>query len=184
MRALRYGVALVVVVDFLVAVVQMQQAVIERASFEKPSVTTYGQFAVTLTSKTTDDLDLYVRDPRGHIAWFQGLQAGGLSLEHDMIPGSTDPARDGVHELTMVRESTPGEYVVNVVDYSGDASATATVQLWDLRGWSKHRLFSRSLRLHLTGEQRTAFRWRLDRAGKYAGHNLLPADLLRELGQA
>jgi hypothetical protein len=60
-RAVRYAVALVVVVDFLVAVVQMQQAVIERASFKPPSVTTYGQYAVTMTSRTRDDLDLYVR---------------------------------------------------------------------------------------------------------------------------
>jgi hypothetical protein len=180
--ALRYGVALVVVVDFLVAVVQMQQAVIERASFEKPTVTTYGQFAVTLTSRTTDDLDLYVRDPKGHIAWFHGLQAGGLSLEHDMIPGATDPSKAGVHELTVVRESTPGEYVANVVDYNGDASAAATVQLWDLRGWSKRRLLTRRLRLHFSGEQQTAFRWRLNASGKLAGHDLLPADLLKELG--
>jgi hypothetical protein len=183
-RALRYGVALVVVVDFLVAVVQMQQAVIERASFQKPAVTTYGQFAVTLTAKTPDDLDLYVRDPLGHIAWFHGLQAGGLSLEHDMIPGTSDPAKAGVHELTMVRESTAGEYVVNVVDYNGDAPATATVQLWDLRGWTKRRLLSRKVELRFSGEQQTAFRWRLNRAGRFAGHNVLPADLLKELGEA
>jgi hypothetical protein len=182
-RALRYGVALVVVVDFLVAVVQMQQAVIERASFQKPAVTTYGQFAVTLTAKTTDDLDLYVRDPGGHIAWYHGLQAGALSLEHDMIPGTSDPSTAGVHELTVVRESTPGEYVVNVVDYDGNAPATARVQLWDLRGWSKRRLFSRTVRLHFAGEQRTAFRWRLNASGHFAAHNLLPADLLKELGQ-
>jgi hypothetical protein len=182
MRGLRYGVALVVVVDFLVAVVQMQQAVIERASFQKPAVTTYGQFAVTLTAKTKDDLDLYVRDPDGHIAWFRGLQAGALSLEHDMIPGTSDPVAAGVHELTMVREATPGEYIVNVVDYEGNAPAIATVQLWDLRGWSKRRLLTRQLRLGSSGEQRTAFRWRLDPSGRFAGHNELAADLLRELG--
>ena len=184
MRALRYGVALVVVVDFLVAGVQMQQAVIERASFQKPAVTTYGQFAVTLTAKTPDDLDLYVRDPSGHIAWFHALQAGPLSLEHDMIPGTSDPRTAGVHELTMVRESTAGEYVANVVFYNGNAPATATVQLWDLRGWSKRRLLSRQLTLGSSGQQRTAFRWRLDRSGHYAGHNQLAADLLRQLGQA
>ena len=70
MRTLRYAVALVVVVDFLVAVVQMQQAILARASFARPAVTTYGQYAVTMTAKTSDDLDLYVRDPRGEIAWY------------------------------------------------------------------------------------------------------------------
>jgi hypothetical protein len=78
-RRLRYAVALVVVVDFLVAVVQMQQAIIERASFQRPSVTTFGQFAVTMTSRTSDDIDLYVRDPQGDIAWYGSLQAGALA---------------------------------------------------------------------------------------------------------
>lgn len=177
MRALRYGVALVVVVDFLVAVVQMQQAVIERASFRRPSVTTYGQYAVTLTSKTADDLDLYVRDPDGHMAWYASLQSGPLSLEHDMIPGTTDPARDGVHELTMIRESAPGEYVADVDVFQGDAPATATVQLWDLRGFTKRVVLSRRLRLVGVGAQRTAFRWRLGASGSVVSHNDLPLDL-------
>src|SRR5581483_7656632 len=134
MRALRYAVALVVVVDFLVAVVQMQQAIIERASFRPPSVTTFGQYAVTMTSKTSDDIDLYVRDPQGNVAWYGSLQAGPLSLEHDTIPGSTDPVSDGVHELTVVREASPGEYVANAEVYNGNRPARVTIALWDLRG--------------------------------------------------
>jgi hypothetical protein len=184
MRGLRYGVALVVVVDFLVAVVQMQQAVIERASFQRPSVTTFGQYAVSLTSRTEDDVDLYVRDPLGHIAWYGALQSGALSLEHDMIPGKTDPARAGVHELTMIRESAPGEYVANVDLYTGSAVAAVTVQLWNLRGFHKRLVLSRRLTLRHAGEERTAFRWRLDRKGDYVGHSELPAALLRQVGQA
>ena len=129
MRALRYAVALVVVVDFLVAVVQMQQAIIERASFTPASVTTFGQYAVTMTSKTTDDLDLYVSDPRGGVAWYGSLQAGALSLEHDQIPGVTDPKKSGVHELTVIRESSPGEYIANVQVYAGSKPAIVTVEL-------------------------------------------------------
>ena len=179
MRRLRYAVALVVVVDFLVAVVQMQQAIIERASFQRPSVTTFGQYAVTLTSKTSDDVDLYVRDPQGDIAWYGSLQAGALSLEHDMVPGVTDPVKSGEHELTMIREATPGEYVANVHVYNGRARAAVTVQLWDLRGLHKRMVLSRTFDVQGAGQQKTAFRWQLSRAGAYAGHNLLPADLLR-----
>jgi hypothetical protein len=182
MRILRYGVALVVVVDFLVAVVQMQQAVIERASFHTPSVTTFGQYAVTLTSKTRDDLDLWVRDPLGHMAWFDNLQSGPLSLEHDMIPGKTDPIRDGVHELTMIRESAPGQYVANVDVYSGGEPAPVTVQLWDLRGFTKRVVLSRQLRLDRTGTQVTAFRWRLGAAGAVVSHDDLPANLVSLVG--
>ena len=179
MRALRYAVALIVVVDFLVAVVQMQQAIIERASFKPASVTTFGQYAVTLTSKTDDDLDLYVRDPHGDIGWYGALQAGALSLEHDTIPGVTDPAAGGVHELMVIRESAAGEYVANVHVYNGSAAAVVVVELWDLRGMRKHVVLSRRFRVQRLGQQLTAFRWRIDAAGDYVGHSLLPADLLR-----
>lgn len=181
MRALRYAVALIVVVDFLVAVVQMQQAIIERASFTPPSVTTFGQYAVTMTSKTSDDLDLYVRDPQGGVAWYGSLQAGALSLEHDQIPGVTDPRRAGVHELTVIRESTPGEYVANVQVYTGSKPAIVTVELWDLRGMHKKKVLSRSFSVRFAGQQATAFRWRLNAAGNLTGHDLLPADLLRHM---
>jgi hypothetical protein len=178
-RAFRYAVALVVVVDFLVAVVQMQQAIIERASFQRPSVTTFGQYAVTMTSKTPDDIDLFVRDPRGDISWYGSLQAGALSLEHDTIPGQTDPVKDGEHELMVIREATPGEYIANVQVYNGNAPASVTVQLWDIRGLRKRMILTRTFPVHGRGQEVTAFRWRLTRGGDYAGHNLLPADLLR-----
>lgn len=178
---LRYAVALVVVVDFLVAVVQMQQAIIERASFTPASVTTFGQYAVEMSSKTSDDLDLYVRDPSGDVAWYGSLQAGALSLEHDQIPGVTDPVKDGVHEVTIVRESSAGEYVANVDVYNGSKPAVVTVKLWDLRGMHKHMVLSRSFNVRFVGQQVTAFRWRLNAAGNLAGHNLLPANLLGDL---
>ncbi len=181
MRSLKYAVALVVVVDFLVAVVQMQQAILARASFARPSVTTYGQYAVTMTAKTSDDLDLYVRDPRGQIAWYGSLQAGALSLEHDQIPGITDPRAGGVHELTVIREAAQGEYVANVQVYNGNRPALVTVQLWDLRGLRKHVVLARTFRVHYSGTQATAFRWRLNAAGDLAGHDLLPANLLGHL---
>jgi hypothetical protein len=182
MRGLRYAVGLIVVVDFLVAVVQMQQAIIERASFQPATVTTYGQYAVTMTAKTADDIDLYVRDPKGALGYYGSLQAGYLSLEHDTIPGVTDPLRAGEHELMVIREATPGEYVANVQVYDGAAHAAVTVQLWSLRGMRKHVVLTRRFDVHGAGQQVTAFRWRLNAQGDYAGHNLLPANLLRQTG--
>ena len=57
--------------------------------------------------------------------------------------------------------------------------AAVTVQLWDLRGLHKRMVLTRTFDVQGAGEQKTAFRWQLNRAGAYAGHNLLPADLLR-----
>ena len=179
-RGLRYAVALVVVVDFLVAVVQMQQAIIERASFQKPSVTTFGQYAVTMTAHTTDDVDLYVRDPTGDIVWYGALQSGAMSLEHDQIPGVTDPRKDGVHELTVIRESAAGEYVANAELYGGSRPASVTIQLWDLRGLRKRMLKSATFTLDFPGQQHTAFRWRLNAQGEVSGFSDLQANLLRQ----
>lgn len=176
---LRYAVALIVVVDMLAAIVQMQQAIIERATFQPPSVTTYAQYAVTMTARTADDIDLYVRDPAGNVAWYAGLQSGPLSLLHDTIPGVTDPVSVGEKELAVVRESQAGEYVANVQFYSGSDPVTVTVSVWDLRGMNKRVVYSRSVRLTYEGQQATAFRWTLNSRGDYTGHNLLPANLLR-----
>jgi hypothetical protein len=112
------------------------------------------------------------------MAWYGHLQAGPLSLEHDTIPGVTDPIADGVHELTVIRETAAGEYVANVDVYNGDRPAAVTVELWDLRGWSRKVLLRRTVRVQSQGDQRTAFRWRLNAAGDLVGHNQLPADLV------
>lgn len=151
--------------------------VIEKTS----SVTTYAQYAVTMTAQTADDVDLYVRDPAGNIAWYGALQAGPVSLVHDSIPGATDPVSDGEHEETVLRESAPGEYVANVHYYSASdrKPVVATVKLWDLRGSDKV-ILTRQVTLTREGQQVTAFRWRLNREGRFAGSSTLAADLLRQ----
>lgn len=178
---LRYAVALVVVVDFLVAVALMQQAIIERASFRPPSVTTYGQYAVVMSWTGADDVDLYVRDPAGDVAFYASLQSGPLSLEHDTIPGNTDPVVGDHHETTVVRESMQGEYIANAHMYSGTSPVKVTVTLWDLRG-NDRVLYFRTVLLGSIGDQATAFRWQLGQSGNYRGHNTLPADLLQSGG--
>ena len=72
--------------------------------------------------------------------------------------------------------------VANTDVYNGNAPAVVTVQLWDLRGFTKRRLLTRTFTVHAAGEQRTAFRWRLNASGAYVGHDLLPVDLVKQLG--
>jgi hypothetical protein len=82
----------------------------------------------------------------------------------------------------VIREATQGEYVANVQVYDGRAPAMVDVQLWDLRGVRKHVVYSRRFRVQGPGSQVTAFRRRLNAQGDYAGHNLLPANLLQAVG--
>src|SRR6201997_1652436 len=69
-----------------------------------------------------DDLDLFVQDPVGNIAWYRHREAGFLTLDrddrggaHDFILGNgrkiASPIRE---EIVTVRGVVAGEYTVNV----------------------------------------------------------------------
>ena len=69
-----------------------------------------------------DDLDMFVQDPAGNIAWYRHREAGFLVLDRDDRGGANDfiivngkkiasPIRE---EIVTVRGIVPGEYTVNV----------------------------------------------------------------------
>ncbi len=69
-----------------------------------------------------DDLDLFVQDPAGNIAWYRHREAGFLTLDRDDRGGANDfivvngqkiasPIRE---EIVTVRGIVAGEYTVNV----------------------------------------------------------------------
>src|SRR6516165_10616339 len=69
-----------------------------------------------------DDLDLFVQDPAGNIAWYRHREAGFLTLDRDDRGGINDfitvngrkiasPIRE---EIVTVRGILAGEYTVNV----------------------------------------------------------------------
>ena len=69
-----------------------------------------------------DDLDLFVQDPAGNIAWYRHREAGFLVLDRDDRGGANDfivvngkkissPIRE---EIVTIRGVVAGEYTVNV----------------------------------------------------------------------
>lgn len=147
-----------------------------------PSVTTYGQYAVTVTwPARPDDVDTYVRDPQGEIVWYGASQTGAMQLEHDDL-GTSESGygrhRDNV-ERVVIRQSTTGEYVVNIHYYQARdrGPLPVTVELWDLRG-NDRLLLTRKVTLYREADERTVFRFRLNTSGQYAGMNTLPVSLL------
>ena len=82
-----------------------------------------------------DDLDLFVQDPIGNIAWYRHREAGFLTLDRDDRGGANDfivvngrkipsPIRE---EIVTVRGVVAGEYTVNVNYYLATQAAPVPV---------------------------------------------------------
>jgi hypothetical protein len=148
-----------------------------------PQVKTYGAYAVVITwPKGESDVDLYVRDPAGAISSFARPQVDQMQLEHDDLgTGNTGYAHaTDNQERTVVRSATPGQWIANVRLYSRHRDTTpipVTVTLWDLRS-ADRVVYTDSRELTHKGDERTAFRFTIDRAGGVGGISHRPLSLV------
>lgn len=178
---------------FIVAYVQIRPE-----SEDEPVIKTEGQFAVILEwpDDSEDDVDLYVRNPRGTVSYFQSRDVGLMHLEHDDLGSRNDVVSEGGvdirvatnQERVIIRGIIPGEYTVNVHMYSKrDPRPTrAIVALFRIRG-RDHEIVKKERVLDHDGHEHTAFRFTLDRSGLISKINEMPrtiaGDLMkRELG--
>jgi hypothetical protein len=175
----------VLVVFFLII------ALTETPKATPPAIQTLGQYAVTASWRpgSNDDVDLYVRDPNGNIAYFDAQDVGQMHLEHDdlgtgttgtitLSNGHTVVSKPN-GERTVINGIVPGEYIVNVQMYAKtDRTVTpVVVQLWELRG-TDHLILSKTVTLARRGEQLTAFRFTLRSNGNACCFNDLPRNLV------
>jgi uncharacterized protein YfaP (DUF2135 family) len=150
---------------------------------DPPAIPTFGSYAVVMSwpGESRDDVDLHVEDPHGLDAYFASSTTRTMNLEHDTIP-SYDVAGNekNHHERTIVRAAEPGEYIVNAQLYTQvGPPAKVTVTLYRLRG-ADEQLATSSFTLTNTGDERTAFRFRLNTAGDVVEINHLQKTLVRE----
>jgi hypothetical protein len=168
-------------VDFLSCLLVVFVAV--AVTSRPPQVRTYGSYGITMTWPAgTNDVDLYIRDPRGGLCSFQAPQVDQMQLEHDDqgVAGTGYGAHRTNEERIVLREPIAGQYVVDARMYDrreGTGAIAVSVELWDLRG-NDHVLKARTVHLTRTGDMQTPFRFTLDGTGTVSGYSLLPADLL------
>jgi hypothetical protein len=122
-----------------------------------------------------DDLDLFVQDPIGNIAWYRHREAGFLTLDRDDRGGGNDfiivngkkiPSSIR-EEVVTVRGIVPGEYTVNVLHFAATTGrpVEATVKVQKLNPTAQV-IFDDKLTLDHTGDEKTAARFTLDSEGK------------------
>jgi hypothetical protein len=122
-----------------------------------------------------DDLDLFVQDPVGNIAWYRHREAGFLTLDRDDRGGGNDfiivngkkIASSIREEIVTVRGIVPGEYTVNVSHFKATTGqpVTATVKVQKLNPIAQV-IFDDKLTLDHSGDEKTALRFSLDTEGK------------------
>lgn len=156
---------------------------------QEGNIMTDGKFAVVMTwaDDSTDDVDLYVRDPAGNVAYFQGRDAGLMHLEHDDTGARSDTftSQNGIvaieknEERTIIRGIIPGEYVVNVHMYRmGDPRPMpVTVSLLKLTG-EDAGVVKKERILKFDGDEQTAFRFTLAANGAVTEINELQRPLV------
>src|SRR5213079_507306 len=125
-----------------------------------PQVKTYGDYAVVTTlPKGKNDGDLYVRNPAGAVSFFARPQVDQMQLEHDDLgtAGTNYGRKTDDQERVVVRNATPGQWVVNVrlfARHGDSAPIPVSITLWDLR--SEDRVvYSDSRELIHSGDERT-----------------------------
>jgi hypothetical protein len=147
-----------------------------------PQVKTYGAYAVVVTWPAGhNDIDLYVRDPVGAISSFANPQVGQMQLEHDDLgtAGSNYGRSTPNQERTVLRSTTPGQWVANVrlfARHQGTQAIPVTVTLWDLRTQDRV-VYTHATRLAHQGDERTAFRFTIDHTGRLSGISHVPVSL-------
>jgi hypothetical protein len=134
-----------------------------------------------------DDLDLFVQDPIGNIAWYRHREAGFLTLDRDDRGGANDfivvngrkipsPIRE---EIVTVRGIVPGEYTVNVSHFQATTGqpVDATVKVQKLNP-NAQVIFDDKVVVDHSGDEKTALRFKVDAEGKVVDVQRRPKSLL------
>jgi hypothetical protein len=134
-----------------------------------------------------DDLDLFVQDPAGNIAWYRHREAGFMVLDRDDRGGANDfiivngkkissPIRE---EMVTIRGIVPGEYVVNVSHFVATTGlpVPATVKVQKLNPTAQV-IFEDKVFVDHTGDEKTAVRFTVDAEGKVTDVNRRPKSLM------
>jgi hypothetical protein len=140
-----------------------------------------------------DDLDLFVQDPIGNIAWYRHREAGFLTLDRDDRGGANDfivvngrkiasPIRE---EIVTVRGIVAGEYTVNISHFQATTGqpVPVTVKVQKLNPTAQV-IFDDKIIVDHTGDEKTAVRFRLDTEGKVIDVQRRPKSLLETFRNA
>lgn len=149
-------------------------------------------YQVIMTWSGDDDIDLHGQDPLHRKVSFQRREGGEgslFSLNRDSLGASrTEKDKDGKivnsvnEEIIAIRGAIAGEYIVNGHSYLKRAKepVTVTVKLVKVKPFKEIKTETRTF--VSSGEERTFFRFSLDKDGSVIETNTLPAHIVYKEG--
>jgi len=160
-------------------------------SKQENNVEVKAEFIITVTwdSFLDNDVDMYVEDPQGRLVAFMRREEGLMHLDRDDVGKYNDildtpfgsVEYDENREVVTLRGTVPGEYVVNVHMYvrrSDEAETHVRVQLDKINPFKIVSV--KDVVLTDTGDEKTVFRFTVDREGDVTEMNQLPKILTKK----
>ena len=125
---------------------------------------------VTWPDSNPDDVDTYVEDPAGNVVWYNQREAGLMHMDRDdrgmfkdvILYNGKEVTSPLNQEIVSFRGLEDGEYVVNVVHYIANGTATLPVKVKvEKLNPSVKVIYYQTLELQGTGDEQTAARFTL-----------------------
>lgn len=142
---------------------------------------------VTWADNNPDDVDTWIEDPNGGIAWFRNRSAGLVHLDRDdrgMLNDTLTVNGEKIEnplnqEVAAIRGLVPGEYTVNLHYYETVTQKPVDVSVRIARVNPVYEIFyNASVNLPQKGDEVTAVRFTLLSDGSITGINQLQKQLV------
>ena len=134
-----------------------------------------------------DDIDTLIEDPQGNLLWYRNRDTGLMHLDRDDRGALADRISvNGVQitapinqETSTLRALTPGEYVVNVFHFKANTRSPVTVSVKvEKLNPVVELIHYDTVVLTGLGDEKTALRFTLNKAGEIVDPNTLSKALL------
>ena len=183
-----FNMLLAFVMLFIIAFTLVRQ---DNPDSKKADIRIEGDLLITITwpSERDDDIDIWVRDPKGNIVFFSERQAGLMYLDRDDVGFTNDVIlingenikSIGNQEMVTIRGLEPGEFIFNIHAYQlrGNSPVPISIRI-DRIGSPTKTIFVRTVTLEKTSEEKTIVRLTFDKKGNVIESNHLFISLFNQ----
>lgn len=146
----------------------------EKNTVSKHNVEIKAEFIITVTwpSEQDCDVDTYVQDSNNSLVFFKAREDGLMHLDRDDLGHTNDLNSDGSvgflenREVVTIRGIVAGEYTVNVHMFAKRKIEGPTPVVVRLEKINPYKgIINKIVNLENTGDEKTAFRFTLDKNG-------------------
>lgn len=147
------------------------------------------QYVITVTwpDNSPDDIDTWIEDPQGNVAWYRNRSVGLVHLDRDdrgMLNDTLEVGGEKIdnplnQEVTALRGMVPGEYTVNIHYYESQTNEPVPVSVRVAKVNPVYTIaYYGTTTLEQKGEEKTAVRFTLTSDGSVVDVNKLPKSLV------